>query len=113
MNFFDADGLAGKDGAEVKFFVPQTGASAIGDDNNFVVKRIIDIGQSLVGACRGLIDRGRALHVQSFVRTFVIEDFDKVIEPGQICSSLVMKNSVPDPLSTGRKEGRGDFQSAL
>jgi hypothetical protein len=32
VNFFDADGLAGKDGAEVNLFVAQTDASAVGDD---------------------------------------------------------------------------------
>jgi hypothetical protein len=33
VNFFDADGLAGKDGAEVNLFVPQTDPAAIGDDD--------------------------------------------------------------------------------
>ena len=53
MNFFDADRLTGKDGAEVDLFAPQTDPAAIGDDNHFVVKGIIDIGQSLIGTCRG------------------------------------------------------------
>jgi len=43
-----------------------------------VVKEIIDIGQSLIGACRGL--PRRVFHVQSFVREFVIEDFNVLIE---------------------------------
>jgi hypothetical protein len=68
VNFFDADRLAGKDRAEVNFFVPQTDAFAIGDDNNFVVKGIIDIRQSFVGACRGLIDLGRAVSRQNSKR---------------------------------------------
>ena len=38
----DADGLAGKDRPEVDLFVPQTNAAAIGHDNGFVVKRIVD-----------------------------------------------------------------------
>jgi hypothetical protein len=45
-----ADRLAGKARAEVIFFVAQADAAAIGDDNDFVVKGIIDIGQSLAGA---------------------------------------------------------------
>ena len=63
-------------------FVSQTDAAAVGDHNDLVVEGIIDIGQSLIGADRGLIDLGRALHVQSFVGTFVVENLDKVIEPG-------------------------------
>ena len=61
--------------------MPATDAAAMGDDNDLVVKGTIDIGQSLVGTCRGLLDLGRALHVQSFVRTLVIKDFDEAIEP--------------------------------
>src|SRR5260370_42246171 len=82
MNFFDADGLAGKDRTEVNFLAPQTDAAAVGDDNDLVVERVIDIGQSCIGAGGRLIDLGRALHVQGFMRTFVIEDFDEVVEPG-------------------------------
>ena len=52
MNFFDADGLAGKDGTEVNFFAAQADAPATGNDDDLVVKRIIDIGQSLLSAGR-------------------------------------------------------------
>jgi hypothetical protein len=45
----------------------------------------IDIGQSRIGAGRGWIDLSRALHAQSFVRTFVIEDFDEIIEERACC----------------------------
>ena len=90
MNFFDADRLAGKDLAEVNLFAAQTDASAIGDDDDFVVEGIIDIRQSLVGAGRGLIDLGRALHAQGFVRTFLVELLDEMIELGlllkEVCS---------------------------
>ena len=41
---------------------------------------IIDIGQPIIGARRGLIDFGRALHVQGFVRTFVVEDLGKFVK---------------------------------
>ncbi len=34
-----------------------------------------------VEACRRVIDLGRILHVQSFVRTFVVEDIHEVIKP--------------------------------
>src|SRR5260370_41614978 len=82
MNFFDADGLAGKDGTEVNFFAAQADAAATGNYDGLVVKRIIDIGQPLLGARGRLIDLGRALHDQGFVSTCLDEDLDKVIEPG-------------------------------
>jgi len=70
------------------FFAAQTGAAAIGDDNGLVVERIIDIGQSRIDAGGWLIDLGRALHVQGFVRTFLVEDFDEVIEPGLLLKEV-------------------------
>jgi hypothetical protein len=42
VNFLDADRLAGKDGAEVNLFVPQTDPAAMGDDDGFVVEGIVD-----------------------------------------------------------------------
>jgi len=48
VHFFDADGLTGEERAEVNFLVAQADAPAIGDDNDFVVKGIVDIGRSLV-----------------------------------------------------------------
>jgi hypothetical protein len=41
-----------------------------------------------IDAGRGLIDLGRTLHAQGFVRTFVIEDFDEVIEPGLLLKEI-------------------------
>jgi hypothetical protein len=35
-----------------------------------------------------LVDLGRALHVQSFVRTLVVEDLDKLIEPGLLLQEI-------------------------
>jgi hypothetical protein len=63
VNFLNADRLAGKDGAEVNFFVASANATAIGNDDDLVVEGIVDIGQSLIDAGRGLIDLGRALHI--------------------------------------------------
>jgi hypothetical protein len=59
LNFFDADCLAGKDTAEVDLLVSQTDSTAVVDDDNFVVEGIVDVGQSLTEAGRGLIDLGR------------------------------------------------------
>ncbi len=52
------------------------------------MKRIIDIGQSLVDARGGLIDLGGALHVQRLVRTLLVENFDEVIEPGLLLKEV-------------------------
>jgi hypothetical protein len=64
VNFFDADRLAGKARAEVNFFVAQADAAAIGNDNDFVVKGIIDIGQSLVGAWHFMSEEPTSAGVQ-------------------------------------------------
>jgi hypothetical protein len=34
------------------------------------------------------IDLGRALHVQGFVRRFVVEDFDEVVEAGLLLKKV-------------------------
>jgi hypothetical protein len=88
VNFFDADGLVGKDRAEVKFFVAETDAPATRDRDSSVVEGIVDVWQSGVGAGGGLIDFGRAFHVQGFVRTFVVEDFGKIVEPGLLLQEV-------------------------
>jgi hypothetical protein len=88
VHFFNADGLACKDRTEINFLATETDPAAIGDDDDFVVERIIDIRQSLVGASRGLIDLGRALHVESFVRTLLVEDLDEVIELGLLLQEV-------------------------
>jgi len=80
VDFFDAHGLAGEDGAEVSFFVSQTNATASGDHDGFIVG-IVDVGQPLVGTCGRLIDLCWALHVQRFVRTLVVEDLHELVEP--------------------------------
>lgn len=59
-NLFDADGLSGKDLAEVDLFVAQTDCRASG-----------------VGTRGRLVDFGRTFHIQSRVRTLVVEDVIK------------------------------------
>jgi hypothetical protein len=45
-------------------------------------------GNPLIGAGGGLIDLGRALHGQGFVRTLVVEDVDKVVEAGLLLQEV-------------------------
>jgi len=59
VNFFDADGLASKDRVEISFLTAKADATATADDSDSFVERIIDIGQSRVGARGGLMDLGR------------------------------------------------------
>jgi hypothetical protein len=80
VNFLDADCLAGKDSAEVNFFVTQTDATTVGDEDNPVVKGIVEVGQSLVGTRRRLVDLGGTFHVKSFVGTLLIKNLEEVIE---------------------------------
>jgi hypothetical protein len=87
--FLDADRLAGKDLAEVNLFVAETDAATASDHDGFVVKGIVDVRQSLIGASRGLIDLGGALHVQGLVRTLVVEDVHELIEAGLLLEEVV------------------------
>jgi len=86
--FFDADGLSGKDLAEIDFFLAQTDATATGDHDGFVVEWIVDIRQSVVGTRGRLVDLCWTLHVQSFVRAFVVEDIDELVEAGLLLQEI-------------------------
>ena len=88
MHFFDADGLAGEDRAEIDFFLAQTDAAAAGDHDDPVVEWIVDVRQSLVAARGRLIDLGWALHVQGFVWALVVEDLDEFVEPGLLLQEV-------------------------
>ena len=74
MHFFDAHGLAGEDRAEINLFVSQTNPTTVGDHDGLVVERIVDVGQPGVDARGRLVDLGRALPIQSFVRTLVVQE---------------------------------------
>jgi len=52
-----------------------------------VVKEIVDIGQPSI-ARGGLIDLGEAFHVSGFMRTFLVEDLNEVVEPGLLLQTL-------------------------
>jgi hypothetical protein len=66
----------------------ETDPAAVGDHHDFVVEGIVDIGQALIGAGGGLIDLGRTLHAQGFVRALVVEDIDEVIELGLLLQEV-------------------------
>ena len=88
MNFFNADGLAGEDLAEVDFLGAQTDSAATGNHDSLVVEGVVDVGQSLIEASGGLIDFGRILHAEGFVRTVMIKDLDEFVEPGLLLKEV-------------------------
>jgi hypothetical protein len=88
VDFFDADGLAGKDLAEIDFLLAQTDAPAAGDHDSFIVEGIVDVRQAGVGARGRLVDLRGTLHVQSLVRTLLVEDLDEVIELGLLLKKV-------------------------
>jgi hypothetical protein len=80
-NFFDADGLAGKDLAEVDFYLwPRQVLPQRVTTDGFVVERIVDVGQALMHTGGGADKPRGAVHVQGFMRALVVEDFDEVVE---------------------------------
>ena len=88
MHFFDAHGLTGEDRAEIDFFLAQTDAAATRDHDGFIVERIVEVRQSGVHALGRLVDLRRALHVQGFVRTLVVEDLDELVEPSLLLQKV-------------------------
>ena len=88
VHFFDADGMSGKDLTEIDFLLSPTDPSATGDHDGLIVERIIDIRQSGVGTRGRLVDLGRTFHVQSFVRTLLVEDLDKFVKAGLLLKEI-------------------------
>src|SRR5882757_1659045 len=80
FDFFDPQGLSCEDRAEINFFAVQTDASAVGDMNDAVVKRISKFWQAAIAADGGSVDFRGALHVQGLMSPFVVELFEKIIE---------------------------------
>lgn len=50
FDLFDADGLTGEDEAEVDLLAIVADAAAGGDGDGLIVKRIVEIGQTGIGA---------------------------------------------------------------
>ena len=86
--FFDANGLTGKDRAEVNFFLPQTDAPATGDHDGFVVEGIVDVRQPGVETRERLINLGWTFHAQSFVWTLVVEDVHKLVKASLLLEGI-------------------------
>src|SRR6202040_1792136 len=66
----------------------QTDAAATRGPNGFIVEGIVEVRQSGVHALGRLVDLRRALHVQGFVRTLVVEDLDELVEPSLLLQKV-------------------------
>ena len=80
LNLFEADGLAGEDGAEINLFPVQADASTEGDLDGVVVKRIGEIRQALIRACGRAVDFSRTLHTEPLMRTILVELLDEIVK---------------------------------
>jgi len=58
----------------------QTDASAVGDVNDAVVKRISKFWQAAIAAESGSVDFRGALHVQGLMGPLVVDLFEKIIK---------------------------------
>src|SRR3989442_3829636 len=80
FDFFDPQGLSCEDRAEINFFAVQTDASAVGDVNDVVVKRISKFWQAAIAAEGGSEDLRGALNVQGPRGRLLVGTFWRIIE---------------------------------
>ena len=76
VHFFDADGLSGKDLAEVDFFLAQTDATTARDHDGLVVERIVEAGHRLLVPAQN-VPRNTA----SWLRLCGVVDLDRPAGP--------------------------------
>ena len=81
-DLLDADQLAGEHGAQVDFAALVADTASVRDQVGSVIKRILEIAQSLVGPGRFYVVFRGHLHVQRLVRPFGAVVIDEVIEMG-------------------------------
>jgi len=62
VDFLDSEPLAGEDGRDVDFFAVQAEAAAGSDETLAIVEGVFEVGQAAIGAFRGGIAFGWALH---------------------------------------------------
>ena len=88
VHFLDADGLPGKNLAEVDLLVAQADAPAAGNHDGFIGEGRVDVRQSSVGTQRRLIDLSGTFHLQCFVRTLVVKDVEEAIKAGLLLQKV-------------------------
>src|ERR1700751_363458 len=87
--------MTGKDLTEIDFLLAKPDAPAPGDHDGFIVEGIVDVRQSGVRAVGRLVDLRRALHVQGFVRTLVVEDLHELVEASLLLQKIGSRRLPP------------------
>src|SRR6185312_896199 len=61
---------------------------AVGDDDRLVMERVEEFLNALIRAAGRRVDLGRTLHVESFVRSFVVKLLEEGIELGLLLKQV-------------------------
>jgi hypothetical protein len=88
VDFLDSHRLTSQASAEIDLLAIQTQAAAAGDDDSFVVERVVRFADALIGAAGRSVDLRRTLHFQRFVRAFVIKLFQEGVELGLLLQEV-------------------------
>ncbi len=88
-NLFDADLLAGEDGAQVDFPAFVTDPATVCDGGGPVMERIVELAQSFVRSGRTCIEICRYLHSESLMWSHLVEALNEVIEARLLLQKVV------------------------
>ena len=66
LDFFDADGLTRQRFAQIDFLAIKADAAAAGDQQGFIVKRVVRLGNAHIRSGGSGVELCRALHVERF-----------------------------------------------
>jgi hypothetical protein len=88
VDFLDTDGLTGEGNAEVDLLVIEAETSAAGDHNGAIVEGVVRFGEAAIGARGSRVDRGRAFHGESLMRSFVIKLLQEGVELGWLSQNV-------------------------
>ena len=75
VDLLDTDGLTSQAGTEIDFLSVKAEAATVGNHDGVVVERVLGLADALIRPCRSCIDLSGALHVEPFMRPFVVEFF--------------------------------------
>src|SRR5690242_1605380 len=88
VDFLYADGLAGQTSAQIDFLAIQAEPAAVGDHDGFVVEGVVKFLNALVRAAGRRVDLSRTFHVESLVRTLVVELLEEGVELGLLLKQI-------------------------
>jgi len=88
-HLLDAYVLAGEDQTQVDLAFAEANAAAMGDSDRAVVKWVLELVQTSIGAVGRSLELCRILHAQRLVRPLPVVALDEVIEPGLLLEEVV------------------------